>query len=149
MTVQFESFCESLANPGMHVRIDPDVRDRWGIPSARMTLAHHPQDFAAAEIVHQRGMEILEGLGPDETWAPYPFGESMILQYGTCRFGKDPGKSVLDAGCRSHEVKNLYVVDGSFMPNPGGVPPTMTIMANSFRVGEELAGAFKRREIPG
>ncbi len=149
VTVQFESFCESLANPGMHVSIDPDVRDKWGIPAARMTLAHHPHDLAAAEIVHQRGMEILGALGPDETWAPYQFGESMILQYGTCRFGKDPGKSVLDANCRSHEVKNLYVVDGSFMPNPGGVPPTMTIMANSFRVGEKLAGAFKRREIPG
>jgi choline dehydrogenase-like flavoprotein len=149
VTVQFESFCESLANPGMHVSIDPEVRDKWGIPSARLTLAHHPQDMAAAEVVHQRGMEILEALKPDETWAPYEFGESMILQGGTCRFGKDPAKAVLDANCRSHEVKNLYVVDGSFMPNPGGVPPTMTIMANSFRVGEALAKAFKTREIPG
>jgi choline dehydrogenase-like flavoprotein len=56
---------------------------------------------------------------------------------------------VLDRNCRTHEVPNLYVVDGSFMPNPGGVPPTMTIMANSFRVGEALGRAFKRREIPG
>ncbi len=149
LNLSFESFCESLPNPGMHVTIDPDVRDRWGIPSARMTIAHHRYDLLAAEAVHKKGMEILKALQPDETWAPFPFGESMILQYGTCRFGKDPKTSVLDATCRSHEVPNLYVVDGSFMPNPGGVPPTMTIMANSFRVGEAMAKAFKRRELPG
>ncbi len=149
LNLQFESFCESLPNPGMHVSIDPDVRDKWGIPAARITIAHHPHDVAAAEALHQRGMEILQALKPDEATSPYGFGESMILQYGTCRFGADADTSVLDRSCRSHEVKNLYVVDGSFMPNPGGVPPTMTIMANSFRVGEALAQAFKRREIPG
>jgi len=149
LNISFESFCESLPNPGMHVSIDPEVRDKWGIPSARITLAHHPLDFQAAEALHVRGMEILEALEPDESWSPYEFSESMILQYGTCRFGNDPATSVLDRNCRSHEVKNVYVVDGSFMPNPGGVPPTMTIMANSFRVGQELARAFRRREFPG
>jgi choline dehydrogenase-like flavoprotein len=149
VTVSFESFCESLPNPGMHVTIDSEVRDKWGIPSARITIAHHPLDRAAVDVVHDRGMEILQALKPDQTWAPYPFSESTILQYGTCRFGDDPKTSVLDRNCRSHEVPNLYVVDGSFMPNPGGVPPTMTIMANSFRVGAAVAKAFKRRELPG
>ncbi len=147
--VAFESFCESMPNPGMHVSIDPEVRDKWGIPSARMTLAHHPYDFAAAEALHAKGIEILQGLEPDETVSPYEFSESMILQCGTARFGDDARRSVLDRNCRSHEVPNLYVVDGSFMPNIGGVPPTMTIMANSFRVGQALALAFKRRELPG
>ncbi len=149
VTISFESFCESLPNPDMHVTIDPEVRDRWGIPSARITTAHHPHDIAAAEALHDRGMEILKALEPDETWSPWGFGESMILQYGTCRFGADPKASVLDRECRAHEVDNLYVVDGSFMPNPGGVPPTLTIMANSFRVGEALGARFKRRDIPG
>jgi choline dehydrogenase-like flavoprotein len=149
VTVLFESFCESLPNPGMHVTIDPETRDKWGIPSARITLAHHSLDFAAVDALHDRGIEILQGLDPDETWSPYGFSESMILQGGTCRFGKKSTESVLDRNCRTHDVPNLYVVDGSFMPNPGGVPPTMTIMANSFRVGEELSKAFRRREIPG
>ena len=149
VNLSFESFCESLPNAEMHVTIDPDVRDRWGVPSARITLAHHRYDLLAAEAVHEKGMQILKALRPDETWSPYPFAESMILQYGTCRFGKDPKSSVLDADCRSHEVRNLWVVDGSFIPNPGGVPPTLTIMANSFRVGSAMAHAFRRREIPG
>lgn len=147
VNISFETFCESLSNPGMHVSIDPEVRDKWGIPSARITIAHHPYDLQAADAIHDRGIEILKALGPDEVWSPYPFSESMILQYGTCRFGTDPKLSVLDRDCRSHEVPNLYVVDGSFMPNPGGVPPTMTIMANSFRVGEALARRFKRGDV--
>jgi choline dehydrogenase-like flavoprotein len=67
----------------------------------------------------------------------------MILQGGTCRFGKDPATSVLDKDCRAHEVDNLYVVDGSFMPTSGGVPVTLTIAANSFRVADALVRRMK------
>jgi len=55
---------------------------------------------------------------------------------GTCRFGHDPTTSVLDPNCRSHEIKNLYVVDGSFMPSSGGANPALTIAANALRVGD-------------
>jgi len=41
-------------------------------------------------------------------------------------------------------VPNLYVVDGSFMPSSGGVPTTLTIVANAFRVGQALAQTMKR-----
>ena len=64
--------------------------------------------------------------------APY---ETRFLQGGTCRFGNKAATSVLDSSCRSHEVPNLYVADGSFMPNGGSAPHTLTIMANAFRVG--------------
>ena len=149
VNLEFELFAESLPNPGMHVTIDPDATDRWGIASARLTLHHHPLDQLAAEAVYEKGMEILQALEPDEVAPNYGFGESAILQHGTCRFGLDPRSSVLDRDCRAHSVPNLYVVDGGFMPTCGGVPTTMTIMANSFRVGERLGEAFRRREIPG
>ena len=60
------------------------------------------------------------------------------------RAGKDPETSVLDPFCRSHEVPNLFVVDGSFIPYAGGVPTTLTIMANSFRVGDYIVEEAKR-----
>jgi choline dehydrogenase-like flavoprotein len=63
--------------------------------------------------------------------------------------GQDPATSVLDPSCKSHEIDNLYVVDGSCFPSSGGVPTTLTILANSFRVGSLLADRFTRREIPG
>ena len=63
------------------------------------------------------------------------------LVAGGCRFGDDPKTSVLNADCQAHDVENLYVSDGSFMPTGGSVPYTWTIYANAFRV----ADIIKRR----
>ncbi|WP_245427917.1 GMC oxidoreductase [Roseiarcus fermentans] len=57
-------------------------------------------------------------------------------QAGTCRFGVDPARSVLDLDCRAHEVDNLYVTDASFFPSIGAVNPTLTIIANALRVAD-------------
>ncbi|HJR16545.1 MAG TPA: GMC family oxidoreductase, partial [Gemmatimonadales bacterium] len=65
-------------------------------------------------------------------------GTSALDQNGTIRFGRDPGTSALDPNCRTHEVENLYVVDGSFFPSSGAVNPALTIMANALRVGDHI-----------
>jgi choline dehydrogenase-like flavoprotein len=57
---------------------------------------------------------------------------------GTCRFGTDPATSVLDPQNRAHEVENLYVVDGSFLPSSTGLNPSLTIAANALRVAEHI-----------
>jgi len=72
-------------------------------------------------------------------------------QAGTARFGTDSATSVLDMRCRAHDLDNLYVVDGSFMPSIGAVNPTLTIIANALRVGDHIAeriGKY-RRPPPG
>lgn len=60
-------------------------------------------------------------------------------QVGTVCFGNDPRTSALNTYCRTHEVENLYVVDGSFFVSSGAVNPALTIMANALRVGEQLS----------
>ena len=65
-------------------------------------------------------------------------------QAGTVRFGTDPATSVLDLNCRAHDLDNLYVVDGSFMPSIGAVNPTLTIIANALRVGDHIAERITR-----
>ena len=64
-------------------------------------------------------------------------------QVGTVRFGKDPKTSVLDANCKTHDLDNLYVVDGSFFVSSGAVNPALTIMANALRVGQHLTERMK------
>ena len=59
-------------------------------------------------------------------------------QCGTIRFGNDPETSALDTYCKSHEVDNLYVIDGSFFPSSSAVNPALTIMAQALRVGDHL-----------
>jgi choline dehydrogenase-like flavoprotein len=59
-------------------------------------------------------------------------------QNGTARFGHDAKTSALDVNCKTHDIENLYVVDGSFFPSSGAVNPALTIMANALRVGDHL-----------
>jgi choline dehydrogenase-like flavoprotein len=69
--------------------------------------------------------------------------QSVGHQCGTCLFGEDPKTSVLNLNCRTHDVDNLYVVDGSFFPSSSAVNPTLTIIANSLRVGDHLLDRWK------
>lgn len=73
-----------------------------------------------------------------------PESRTIQHQVGTIRFGTDPQSSVLDKWCRSHEVNNLYVVDGSVFPSSAAVNPALTIAANALRVGDHL-----RRRLSG
>lgn len=66
---------------------------------------------------------------------------------GTCRFGDDPATSVLDRDCRAHDLDNLYVVDGSFMPSSAGTNPSLTIAANARRVARRIDRRLRSGEV--
>jgi choline dehydrogenase-like flavoprotein len=145
--LNFESFCEFYTNEGTYIDLDPTTKDRWGAPVARITISPNPKDRDAAKLIAKKAQELLKELGPNETYLSEPYAQTKFLQGGTCRFGNDPATSVLDKTCRAHEVPNLYVTDGGFMPTSGGVPPTMTIMANSLRVAKGVAGRLHDRTL--
>ncbi len=145
--LQFETFSEYFPTADTFMDLDPDVKDHWGLPVARMTEKRHPQDLVASSMLVERGMALLRELHPDEWSVLETRGVTRFLQGGTCRFGTDPASSVLDRWCRAHEVPNLYVTDGSFLPSSGGVPITLTILANSFRVAGQIAKRLRAREI--
>ncbi len=146
-SLHFEAFGEYFPTPKTYMDLDPEVKDRWGTPVARMTMGRHPLDLKATRLLVDRGMSMLHELQPDELQEETASGATKFLQGGTCRFGSDPASSVTDRNCRLHEVPNLYVTDGSFLPNAGSVPITLTIFANSFRVAEHLAGRFRNKEL--
>jgi choline dehydrogenase-like flavoprotein len=63
-------------------------------------------------------------------------GPPANLMAGGCRFGNDPQISVLNPDCQAHDVENLYITDGSFMPTGGSVTYTWSFYANAFRVAD-------------
>ena len=142
--LQFEIYGEFLPTAGTHVSVEGTTKDKYGIPVAAITIERHPTDFAMTKFLVERGEEVLAAMNPDKLERVGIAGETTILQHGTCRFGNDPATSVLDKDCRAHAVSNLYVVDGSFMPTSGGVPTTLTIVANAFRVANRLLATLKR-----
>jgi choline dehydrogenase-like flavoprotein len=143
--LHFESFTEFFANQGTYMDLDPTTCDRWGAPVARITVTPHPKNGDATRLIAKKALELMRAMEPEpaETYVSAPQVETKFLQGGTCRFGKDPATSVLDPTCRAHEVPNLYVADGSFLPTSGGVPPTLTIMANAFRVADGITRRFR------
>ena len=137
-TLNFEVFNDWLPNNDCHVTLAKDVRDRWGNPVARVRIGAHPHDMYIGRQLAEKGEHLLSSLGArriSSSVGPVP---PPNLQAGGCRFGSDPATSVLDADCRAHEVENLFVSDGSFMPTGGSVPFTFTIYANSFRVADRI-----------
>jgi choline dehydrogenase-like flavoprotein len=146
-TVDFEVFHDFIPNERTYVELDPEVRDCWGLPVARIYLDVPQHHRTAGRWLVERALEALAGMGADET-EPEEIGETApFLVHGTCRAGKDPARSVLNEHCQAHEVPNLFVVDGSFMPTSGGAAPTLTILANSLRSAEHIraraqAGGF-------
>jgi choline dehydrogenase-like flavoprotein len=123
------------------VELDDTVVDAWGLPVARITLTPHPNDLAMGRFLIDRSAEILQAAGATSVQKVYidRITGNCSHQHGTTRMGDDPATSVLDRWCRSHEVDNLFVVDGGPFPTGTGANPTLTIMANAWRVADHIA----------
>lgn len=141
--LRFEVFCDWLPTNDCFVSLDPGVKDKWGLPVARVRLGYHPHDLKVGEAVASRAAKVFEKMGAENVQWNVSGEPPSNLMAGGCRFGNDPATSVLDKSCRAHEVENLYVTDGSFMPTGGSVPYTFTIYANSFRVGEQIVSHLR------
>jgi choline dehydrogenase-like flavoprotein len=135
----------SLALETNTITLDPKLKDRWGRPAIRVTYKDHPDDIKTGKFLLEKGREILEAAGARKVWAS-PVGESEGSAHllGTCRMGNDPRESVVDKYHRAHDVRNLFICDGSSFVTSGRGQPTMTIQALAFRAAE-LMGTYARR----
>jgi len=135
---------QDIPNPEGRVTIDRSVRDRWGIPVARLSGATHPATVVAAEYMRKRGEEWLRASGCGTVWSAAPGLKLSGGQHqaGTCRMGLDAQTSVTDEWGRVHNHDNLFVVDGSLHVTNGGFNPVLTIMALAFRSAAHIAAAM-------
>lgn len=142
--LRFEVFNDWLPLDNCNVSLDPQVKDRWGLPVARVKLGYHEHDLKVGNFIAKKVVNIFQKLGAKNLSWDISGEPPSNLQAGGARFGQDPKLSVLDPNCRIHNCPNTYITDASFMPTGGSVPYTFTIYANSFRVAahlqKELAG---------
>ncbi|SRR5579883_169226 len=136
----------------------PDPKNRVQVINGHVHLNYAPNNTEAGDRLIHRWTSVLKALdaphnaaGDRKAMHVLPFSmyprnhvpvQAVAHQCGTCRFGSDPNSSVLDLNCRTHDIDNLYVVDGSFFPSNSGVNPTLTIIANALRVGDHLIERF-------
>ena len=138
----------SLPTPNNRMDLDPKVKDAWGLPAPRLTFTGHPNDFKLGAWFGKRGEELLRAAGALSVAGEYggPDGGGPHL-LGTCRMGKDPRTSVVNADHRAHDVPNLFIVDGSNFVTSGRGQPTMTIQALAFRASDRITALVKEKAL--
>jgi choline dehydrogenase-like flavoprotein len=142
------SFITQLPLETNTVDLDPDVKDAWGLPAMRLTITSHPDDRKCMEFFRTRSMEIMEAAGAKTVWAdPVSDAHGGAHSRGTCRMGNDPKTSVVDRYHRSHDVPNLFIVDGSSLVTGGRNHPTLTIQALAFRAAHHLVKSAKAGNV--
>ena len=131
------------------VTLDPDLKDAWGLPAIRTTFKEHEHDMRLYKFFQDRAKELLGAAGALKVYGD-PINDepgSAVHLLGTARMGNDPKSSVVDKYHRAHDVKNLFIVDGSSFVTSGRGQPTMTIQTLAFRAADHIAQFAKRREI--
>jgi len=147
--ISMGAFGEVLARYENYVDIDPVVRDKWGIPALRFHYKFGDNEHRMAEDMKETSQEMFEAAGFEivrvssrvltEGWS--------IHELGTARMGTDPKTSVLNQFQQSHDVKNLFVVDGSAFVNASCQNPTWTIMSLCWRSCDYLADEFRKGNL--
>ena len=149
-TRTMEIFCHGTSLPveANSFSLDPDLKDAWGLPALCLTYKDHPDDLKLWAWLNQRAAELLDAAGALKQWAQ-PIQETQFAVHllGTCRMGDDPQTSVINSDHRTHDVKNLFLCDGSSLVTSGRGQPTMTIEALAFRAADRITALAKRGEI--
>ena len=130
-----------IPNPDCRVELDPRIRDRFGLPVARLSGVAHVETVRTTRFMNERAADWLQAAGATQMWTNAPSAHLSGGQHqaGTCRMGSDPANSVTDQGGRVWGHDNLFVADGSLHPTNGGFNPVLTIMAMAFRNAAHIA----------
>jgi choline dehydrogenase-like flavoprotein len=140
---------EVLARHENHVSIDKVAVDAWDIPALRIQTHYTDNEFNMARDAVDTAVSLAEAAGFEvlvKNYEPNPPGYS-IHELGTCRMGDDPKTSVLNKWNQSHDIKNLFVVDGAAFVSAGWQNPTMTILSLAMRASEHLADQMRMGNV--
>jgi len=150
-TVSFSGRGEMVPNDETYCEIDPKVVDTYGIPVLRFHFRFTDHEYRQAKHMQETFREIIHEMGGTPL-SPMPSraegyglenGGRIIHEVGTTRMGLDPKTSVVDATCRAHDVKNLFIADGGPFVSNADKNVTWTILALAMRTAEGIVRQSK------
>lgn len=121
-----------------------DETDQYGLPIARVSYSWCDNDKRMNQHALDQMRISLEAVGAREIWAQV--NDTCHLN-GTARMGASPKTSVVNADCRSWDIPNLWICDGSVFPTVGGVNPSLTIQAIALRTANRIIALRGRGEL--
>ena len=130
------AYIDDLPHKDNRVEITERKTDDHGIPAAKVTYALTENSQKLREFARAKATEALEAAGAKTVfYLPINNGSHLM---GTARMGTDPQRSVVNSSNQSHEVENLFIVDGSSFTTAASVNPTSTIMALALRAADKV-----------
>jgi choline dehydrogenase-like flavoprotein len=129
---------EDLPEEHNRVTLDPVLKDGHGIPAPKVdyTIGENSRRMIAHGIARARDILDAAGAKNIDMQNPIHFGGWHLL--GTARMGTDPTRSVVNEWGRCHDVRNLFIVDGSIFVTAGAVNPTSTIQALALYIADQI-----------
>jgi choline dehydrogenase-like flavoprotein len=130
--------CEDLPEEHNRVTLDPERVDSNGIPAPKIQYRLSENSSRMLEHCCARGTEVLEAAGAKRTLVDAPLRPAGWHLMGTARMGSDPSRSVVNEWGRCHDVRNLFIIDGSIFVTAGAVNPTNTIQALALYIADSI-----------
>ena len=145
-TIGFSGRGEQIPNADCYCELDPQARDKYGIPVLRFhwkwtdheinQVKHMQETFRA--LVSEMGGEVFSAMPPKERGYGIATGGAIIHELGTVRMGTDPKASALNQWCQAWDCRNLFVADGGPFVSQADKNPTWTIMALAMRTADKI-----------
>ena len=136
---------EDMPQETNRITLDPKVKDRYGLPVASVHFDDHANDVAMRAHAYRQGSALYEAVGAVRTFPTPPYPSTHNL--GTNRMSEKPRDGVVNKWGQTHDVKNLFVSDGSQFTTGGAENPTLTIVALATRQADTIATMMGKNEI--
>ncbi len=136
---------EDMPQETNRVTLSATEKDQYGMPAPNVHFDDHPNDIAMRNYAYKKGSEVYEAVGAVRTMPTPPYPSTHNL--GTNRMSEKARDGVVDKWGRSHEVKNLFVSDGSVFTTGGAENPTLTIVALATRQAEYIADQMAKGDL--
>ena len=145
-TMGLMGFGETLPYHENKMTLDYDKLDDWGLPTVTFDAEFKENELQMRKDMVEQAVAMLEKAGYKDVQGYDRLGAPGlgIHEMGTARMGRDPKTSVLNGNNQVHEVKNVYVTDGSFMTSAACQNPSLTYMAMTARAVDHASKNFKK-----
>jgi len=136
---------EDMPQESNRITLHPTRKDQYGVPVPNVHFDDHPNDIAMREHAYRRGEAIYEAVGARRNYRVPPYPSTHNL--GTCRMSARAEDGVCNGHGQSHEIRNLFISDGSQFTTGGAENPTLTIVALALRQAEYIRGQMMERAL--
>ena len=148
-TMWMGAWGECLPNPENKISLSKEEKDKWGLPLVNIDFEFGENEKAMRKDAMNSASEMLEAAGFKNinTFDYNPPGGTTVHEMGTARMGTDAKTSVLNKNNQMHDVKNVFITDGSCMTSGGCQNPSLTYMALTARACHFAANELKMGKL--